>query len=262
MLLCHSIFCILLVVLACLLAAVLAACRAGAATANGAGGVAPVGGGGDTGPMPTPAPRAPVPWQGGRAGGRKAQALASENVVIDTLNLTHWLRRRTPLKRVGMCDIIAAIEETAPIIRRRFPGRIIFVTKDREAQASKEDAARLRAQYQTAARRCGVYVDVVERLPGEKPTGGTKPQRPHSSLGRDDFYLIMLAWRYGCPVLSQDHFNDLDSMKSGDLAPFHVYSYSPVKAYPERDFVNPAAAEFRRLRRPAGIDFGEVLPHN
>ena len=245
----------LLVVLVCLLAVVLAtgnaAAKRDAETLHTGETTATIG--------ESLAEFAPLLLLGGAAKSRKARALESENVVIDTLNLTHWLRRRSPLKRVETCDILAAIEETAPIIRRRSPGRVIYVTKDREVKASKEKAARLRAQYQTVARRCGVYVSVVERRPGE--TKSERAEKSHSSLGRDDFYLIMLAWRYNCPVLSQDHYRDLDTMKSGDLAPFHVFSYSPVKTLPERDFVNPAAAEFRRMRRPAGVYFAEVLTH-
>jgi hypothetical protein len=206
---------------------------------------------------------APLLLLGGAAQTRKARALESENLVVDTLNLAHWLKRRAPLKRVETCDILAAIEKTAPILRRSYPGRIIYVTKDRETRAAKVDAERLRALYQATARRCKVYVNVVERLPGEEDEPDTRRHRKgksHAALGRDDFYLIMLAWKYNCPVLSRDRFRDLADMKA-DLDPFHVYSYSPVKLLPERDFVNPAAAEFRKMRRPASVDYPAVLPH-
>jgi hypothetical protein len=121
---------------------------------------------------------------------------------------------------------------------------------------------RLRALYQAAANRCKVYINVVERLPDDDT--GVQPKTKntsHAVLGRDDFYLIMLTWKYNCPVLSRDRFRDLADMKSGDLNSFHVYSYSPVKILPERDFVNPTAAEFQRMRRPASVDYSDVLPH-
>jgi hypothetical protein len=193
------------------------------------------------------------------AGPRKRRAPESETLVVDTLNLTHWLRRRTPLKRVETCDILAAIEETAPLLRRLYPGRVIYVTKDRETRVDKARAERLRALYQAAARRHGVYVHVVERLPGD--AGAPRGRRSHAALGRDDFYLIMLAWKYKSAVLSRDRFRDLPDMKGGHLQSFQVYSYSPLKRLPERDFVNPAAAEFRRMRRPATVDYSKVLKH-
>jgi hypothetical protein len=206
---------------------------------------------------------APLVLAGGEGPGRpKARQKKSQNVVVDTLNLAHWLGRRAPGKRVETCDIIAAIDETAPLLRRLYPDRVIYVTKGREARAEKRAAARLQALYQAASRRNGVYIHLVERLPGDGAEGrGGRGGRPHAALGRDDFYLILLAWKLGCPVLSRDRFRDLKEMKAGHLARFHVRSYSPVKRLPTRDFVNPAAAEFRRLRRPPTVDYTEVFPH-
>ncbi|GFR88192.1 hypothetical protein ElyMa_002511400 [Elysia marginata] len=198
---------------------------------------------------------------GGVASGRKARALESKNIVVDTLNLVHWLKRRSPLKRVETCDILAAIGTTAPILHQKYSGRIIYVTKDRETRAAKSDAERLRALFQTTAHHYNVYIYVVERLPVEKKVERRDGKdKSHAALGRDDFYLIMLAWKYNCPALSQDRFRDLADMKT-DLAPFHVYSFSPVKPYPERDFVNPSAAEFRRMQRPAAVDYSKVFVH-
>ena len=141
----------------------------------------------------------------------------------------------------------------------------MYVTKDRETAQPKAQMARTRALYQAAARRNCVYVHVVERGGADEAGRGHGPRarrrRPHSALGRDDFYLIMLAQRYRCAVLSRDRFRDLPEMKAGNLAPFQVWSFSPARPAPERDFVNPAAPEFRRLRRPATLDFPAVLPH-
>jgi hypothetical protein len=250
---------VLLIILVCLLATILVTRRVSTAAAKH--------GTPTTEASSTVVERLAKPFHpfllGGAAQTRKARALKSENLVVDTLNLTHWLKRRTPLKRVETCDILAAIERTAPILRSCYPGRIIYVTKNRETRAAKVDSERLRALYQAIARRCNVYVNVVERLPGEEDEPDTlrrQKGKSHASLGRDDFYLIMLAWKYNCPVLSRDRFRDLAGMKA-DLDPFHVYLFSPVKLMPERDFVNPAAAEFRKMGRPASVDYPEVLSH-
>jgi hypothetical protein len=65
--------------------------------------------------------------------------------------------------------------------------------------------------------------------------------------------------KFNCPVLSLDRFRDLVDMKAGHLDKFHVYSYSPFKAYPERDYVNPTAPEYARMVRPLTVDFSSVL---
>jgi hypothetical protein len=161
------------------------------------------------------------------------------------------------VRKVDLCEIAAAIEETAPALKRAYPGRVVYVTKDRESRAKEAgEATRARAVYRAAAKRCGVHVHVVERLPDE---GTSAPRRSHAGLGRDDFYLITLAQKFGCPVLTRDRFRDLAEMKS-ELRPFHVYCYSPHRDWPSRDFVNPAAAEYRRLQRPAAVDYDDVLP--
>jgi len=190
---------------------------------------------------------------------RRERAVAGggpKDVVVDTLNLVHWLRRRVPGGRIGTCDILGAIDAATPGIRRAYPGRVTFVTKTRETEETPVMKARLRALYQAAAQRNGVHIHVVENLPGQK-----KASADHSALGRDDFYIALLAKRYRCPVISRDHYRDLAQMKKGALSTFHVYSYSPTKKTADRDFVNPSAAEFGRLRRPKTVEPGDVMPH-
>lgn len=197
---------------------------------------------------------APLVFAGKESAGKES---ASENVIIDTLNLVHWLRRgarETP--RITICDIVSAIEETAPTLKERYPGRVVYVTKDREADVGADVRAWLRGIYQGVSKRCGVYIHDVEKLPDDVSSSTS----PHSSLGRDDFYIAMMAKQYRCSVLSRDKYRDLDDMKRGELGRFHVYTYSPFKDTPERDFVNPSAPEFARMRRPRTIDYADVLP--
>ena len=187
-------------------------------------------------------------------GGRGA--LESENVVVDALNLTHWLQK-DPSARIGTRDILAAIRKTAPVLRQRFPGRVVYVTKNRETPVEKKKAAAIREQYQEIAKRYNIYVSLVERTPSRD----LSPSVPHhhAALGRDDFYMIYLARKYGCSVLTRDRFRDLASMKMGHLDRFHVYTYLPFRGWPERDYVNPSAPELRRLKRPATIDYTDVF---
>ncbi len=199
---------------------------------------------------------APLLYAGGAAAAARRgeaarqKARASENLVVDTLNLAHWLRRGAPSGGVGLPDILAAIDATAPALRRRHPGRVVYVTKGRES--AEAPSPRAHAQYRAAAHRNGVYVAVVERAPGARKAKG------HAALGRDDFYMMFLAGRMGCAVLTRDRFRDLPEMKAGGLGRFNVRVYAP--GGDQVDYVNPAAPEFRRLRRPAAVDYLEALP--
>jgi hypothetical protein len=184
---------------------------------------------------------------GGAAGTRRE----SQNLVVDALNLTHWWQKK---KVTSVCDVTQTIADVAPVLRQRFPGRLVFVTKNRETAIDGHEAARVRAVYQEVANTSNVEIAVVERLPSDDT-----PRLSHASLGRDDFYLVMLAQRYRCGVLSGDRFRDLAEMKSGDLPPFHVYMYLPGALAPQRDFVNPHAPELAHLRVPPRFAYADLL---
>ncbi len=195
---------------------------------------------------------------GGGVAHRRKAAYESKSVVIDTLNLVHWW---TKLKNIKTCDIINTIEDTAPFFRSKYTDRVIYVTKTRERVGGGDslEMEKLHVLYQTAAQRNRVYIHLVERLPGDPLLACRRPPCSHAALGRDDFYIILLAMKFNCPVLSLDRFRDLVDMKAGHLDKFHVYSYSPFKAYPERDYVNPTAPEYARMVRPLTVDFSSVL---
>jgi hypothetical protein len=191
-------------------------------------------------------------------------AAAEDNLVVDTLNLVHWLR---PAAREGPLDIdeiVGAIDSVAAPLRERYPGRVTFVVKSRDTPEGRDAQAATRARYQEAARRNRVWVALVAALPprvGYAGRGAAHAGRgaAHAALGRDDFYMILTARDHGCAVLTRDRFRDLADMKSGALEPFHVYVFSPHASYPRRDFVNPAAAEYRRLCCPPAVRPDQIL---
>lgn len=184
---------------------------------------------------------------GGADKGKKI--LQSENIIIDTLNLTHWFTKK---KHINTSDIIRTIDKTAPIIKQQYPGRVIYVIKTRDKNSHSNHSP-----LKNAAHRNNIFINVVEKL-----DDNSLYSHNHTSLGRDDFYIIMLAWKYKCPVLSKDKYHDLKEMKSGNLAPFHVYKYSYLKKFVERDFVNPSAAKFKKMKRPLLIKYEQILNLN
>lgn len=182
-----------------------------------------------------------------RAAERHAAERESDNLVVDTLNLVYSVTGSGP----SLCTILETIEATAPQLRRRYPGRLVYVLKGRSSEAAVPAATR--NAYQAAAKRNGVHINLVEKSPVAKegPTGS------HAALGRDDFYLVMLARKYRCPVLTRDRFRDLSEMKT-DLPPFYVRAWDAT-GRETRDFVTPTAPELRRLPRPTRVDPSEAL---
>lgn len=197
-----------------------------------------------------------APAAAGTAGGaagwpRRARPdpAASQHLVVDTLNLVHWLGGGAPL---GPAAIVAAIDATAPALKLRHPGRVVYVLKDRESQFNLEEA---RALYQAAAARNGVHLAVAERYadpPASAAAASAAARAEHSSRGRDDFYMSVLADRYRCAVLTADRLRDFARFRA-TIPPFHVYEYSFWQARPAREFIRPDAAAYARLRRPRTV---------
>lgn len=169
-----------------------------------------------------------------------------ESIVVDTLNLTHWLGA----KNVDTCAIVAAIDKTAPALRKKYPGRVMYVVKDRESVLND---ANTRIQFADAAKRNSVYIYAVERY--EDETASAK-NAPHSAGARDDLYMALLARRYKCPILTEDRFRDFDKFRS-DVRPFHVYEFAYWRSLPERDYVRPSA--LTGLKKQPAVRYSSVF---
>ena len=177
---------------------------------------------------------------------RYKRAESSKHVVVDVLNLTHWRleQRGQSGAKLRVCDVIAAIDETAPCLRKAFPGQVMYVTKDRESVFNEP---RIRAIYQNAARRNGVYIYVAEKY--KEPPHGVRPSSEHSSKGRDDFLMSLLAWKYRCGVITADKLRDFHEFRS-KIPPFHTIEYAWWRDRPVRDFIRPDAQTHARIRKP------------
>lgn len=194
---------------------------------------------------------------GGVLGGaaRRRAPPPDQHIVVDTLNLSHYLFT-TQKKPVQMSTsvIVDTIAKTANILRKRFPGRVMYVTKDRESTLNDPST---RKAYAAAARDHSVYIEAVERYE-QPPARAGRRSEAHSARGRDDFYLALLSKKYRCSVLTEDRFRDFDAFRS-TVDPFHVYEYSYWKDIPDRDYIDPRSAAYRGLKRPHAIRYMEVL---
>jgi hypothetical protein len=155
-------------------------------------------------------------------------------LVVDTLNLCHWLG--------GRIDVVRAIDKTAPLLQRY---NVFFVVKDR-TKTPRIDYERLRA----AAVRNRVTIVVAEPQDPRPDTSG-------AALGRDDFFMAVLAHRLRCRVATEDRMRNLEEMR-GSVAPFFVRQFTFWRDAEERDFVRPDAPAFRGLPRPRRVSFATL----
>lgn len=188
-----------------------------------------------------------------RAPRRGPDPALSAHVVVDTLNFTHWHLEREARERgsepaaLTPEAIVAAIDAAAPVLKKRHPGRVMFVLKDRESQFN--DAA-VREKYRLAAERNGVYVSIAERY--LDPPTGVKPSAEHSVRGRDDFYMSLLAFRYRCAVVTVDKLRDFSRFRA-TIPPFYVLEYTFWRDRPEREYIRPDSPAYARMRKPKTV---------
>jgi hypothetical protein len=205
--------------------------------------------------------RLPSYLGGDPPGRRRRAALASPHLVVDALNLAHWRRRDRSDRSgpVGLCDVIETIDKCTPALQKKFTGRVVYVTKDRETAPVD---AKARAALQAAARRNHVHIALAERYRDEDAAERIAAQvagRPaHAAKGRDDFYLALLAWRLRCPVLTADRLRDFEEFRT-ELPPFHVREYAYWRDKPERDYVRPAAPAYAKVLKPVTLHPRQVL---
>ncbi len=175
-------------------------------------------------------------------GGAGKSTHLSPHIVVDTLNLAHWQGRT-----ITPDNIVNTIDETAPTLRAKHSGRIMYVLKDRDSQFNNTE---IRKKYKQAAERNQVYVSTAERY--EDPPSHSSING-HSSQGRDDFYMSMLANRYRCSILTCDRLRDFDQLRAS-VPPFHVVEYAFWREAAHNEYVRPSALSFTRMKKPRRID--------
>lgn len=205
-----------------------------------------------------------APKTGG--GGPRPQ---SPHIVVDTLNLTHWLRgpgrgpgaAKTKTRPLELADIVGAIDQTAAPLRAQFPGKVMYVVKDRESQINTPE---IRAAYKSAADRNQVWIYDVEQYPEPlllPPQGPRVAEYEHATRARDDLYMAILAQKHHCAVLTEDRFRDFSAFRA-NVAPFRVFGHTYWRDMPEEEFIRPAAYAYSRLPKPRALRYAAVLPQS
>lgn len=175
--------------------------------------------------------------------------IGARNIVIDTLNMTYEMNRK-PKYRIQHDDILNTIRIVTEKLKPIVSDKIIFITKTNE-QLGEHDYEL--ESYEKISKELKVYIYIVNKLKEPNKNTFVRIKKSHSTLGRDDFYIMVTAWKLRCPVLGQDYYRDLRNMKFGELDSFYVIKYSPYKKFPIKDYINPTGHEYRRMRAPRVI---------
>ena len=179
----------------------------------------------------------------------------ADHVVVDLLNVTHWLHhKKNTNARIDAQAVLRTIDATAPLLKKRWPGRVTYVVKDRTHEFNDDKTHEL---YADAAARNRVVICVAEQY-RDPPTSNNRLSRGHSAAGRDDFYMCLLAQRERAVVVTNDRLKDFKDFRR-ELPPFHVLEFSYVRRLPTRDFIRPESLAYAGLRRPVLVSPAEVF---
>ena len=182
---------------------------------------------------------------GGSGGsGGSGGAVKSPHIIVDTLNLTHWYHGNVSTQLIS-----DTIDRSAPILKKNFAGRIMYVLKDRESKFNSQSDHVL---YKKLASKYGIYIIVAEKY--IDPPKGVSISNEHSAMGRDDFYISILARRWKCAVLTEDRLRDFLKFRA-TIQPFHVYEFSYWSDSVQRDYIRPESSDYAYLRRPKLLRF-------
>lgn len=174
----------------------------------------------------------------------------SPHIIIDLLNLTYWLNNK---KSITQEMIIEAVDKTSSELLKHHEGRVMYVLKDRESLFNDNS---LREIYKQTANRNGVYIYMVERY--QEPVKGVALSTKHSSLGRDDMFIAILAQRWKCEVLTEDRLRDFNEFRT-TIQPFHVYEFAFWRQLHYLEFIRPESSSYILLKKPRTIKFNKFL---
>ena len=158
----------------------------------------------------------------------------NKDLVIDTLNLSGFLFNKTPTE----VEIVKTIKYATPILKQYFPGRIMYVLKNKKQTHST-------LIYKQLASELKIYIYIVENYEQDSPTWKLEKKydtQIHSLHARDDLFAILLAKQYKCPILTNDKFSDISEFRD-TVAPFKVLIYDYFTAdyrQPTKESVKPA----------------------
>ena len=173
------------------------------------------------------------------------------DIIIDTLNLTYWI-----YGNIDGDNIFNAINLITKQLKDKYKGRMMFVIKDKESEFNTDED---RNKFIKIANDNKIYIYIVEKYkipPKSSIQLDSKEYDKHSSLGRDDFYMSILANKYKCSILTNDRLKDFKSFKYS-ISPFYVLELNYFIKIPNKDYINPS--KYNKLKKPKKILPDDIL---
>lgn len=153
-------------------------------------------------------------------------------IIVDTLNLLYWMKK----KGDHTSAVFDLLRETTPKLKSVYYEKIFFVVKN--VNFDTNQIQELCNELKICVALTYDYVD---------PPKGVEKNDTHSAVGKDDLYMILLAQKYKCAILSNDKFRDIELLKT-KIQPYRVVIYN-YWAPPIEDWVRPEIKEYKKIRK-------------
>lgn len=172
----------------------------------------------------------------------------NKHIVVDLLNLVHWYTQKD---KINSNDIRRTINKTAPILRKKYPGTIVYVTKDMDRPGSEDviDYGKLAVDNQ-------INISLVLKdAPASDFRAPLRDPTAHSAKGRDDFVVGLMCWKLRCNALTNDSMKDFADVKR-NASPFFIQEYVWWQEGAKNSYIVPHELD---IRRPPRLRFSSVL---
>lgn len=169
------------------------------------------------------------------------------NIVIDTLNINFALYKKADLEH-----ITKTIYFISSLLQDKYTDRVMFVIKDQRVKNHTDEE---RKRFSDIAKELKIYIFLTEQYEDIHRLDRKTARDIHSSNGRDDFYMCVLASKYNCKILTNDRLRDYSEFAK-TIKPFRIIEYNYWRDGYTEDFISPIGF---RLRRPKTIKLNFLI---
>lgn len=175
---------------------------------------------------------------------RLEKILKSPNIIVDTLNIVHWIG----FKKVNIENIKTGINFINPQINKKHPGKKIYVIKDPDHSSYSDKEKNELREFSKDKK---ITIILAEKLESKNIR-----EVLHQTKGRDDFTLILLADKYQFPILTNDRLKDLNEL-SLMLPIFRMITMDQHEI--KKEIINPERYQAKKFMSPARILPDDIL---
>jgi hypothetical protein len=153
------------------------------------------------------------------------------DIVVDTLNIIYFIYNYHNYSVITNDTICIGIEYITKKLKKYFPGRIMFIIKDKNTLLNN---SKIRDKYKELSKKLKIYIYIAEKYNSHNAPSWKKPTWVkssgesadiHSTESRDDLAAILLSKKYKCPILSNDNYSDNYEYRA-TIPPFKLLEYN------------------------------------